>query len=155
MSMQRKLGFDTAPGVSSAWRHIYGELTDQHRKFHTSNLHFLPVVTLDERKRPWVSMLTGEDDKIGWIKERRGHRSRLELNTRIWEADPLWQNLRLVHDQEGDRVESLIAGVGVEVSTRRRNKLAGKMVGVRMDDQTRRVTIDVEVNEATGYAQRF
>ncbi|KAF6762155.1 oxidoreductase FAD/NAD(P)-binding protein [Ephemerocybe angulata] len=129
------MGFDKAPGVSDAWRSIYGELTQQHMRFHTSNLHFLPVVTLDKKGRPW-SFYTCE-----W-----------EPGRSVWEGDPFWENSR---EFGVDGTEMLIAGIGVEVSTRRRNKLAGKIKSVERNEEGRTVTFDVEVNEATGNCPKY
>ncbi|KAF5333624.1 hypothetical protein D9611_002569 [Ephemerocybe angulata] len=150
-AMHHKMGFDKAPGVSDAWRSIYGELTQQHMKFHTSNLHFLPVVTLDKKGRPWSSILASGTGEIGWIKPK-GYTT-LQLKPRIWEGDPFWENSGEFEDVEG--TEMLIAGIGVEVSTRRRNKLAGKVKSVERNEDGRTVTFDVEVNEATGNCPKY
>jgi hypothetical protein len=148
-AMQHKMGYDKAPGVSEMWRFIYGEMTDQHQKFHTSNLHFLPVVTLDKTGRPWSSILTGEDGNIGWITSSQRVASTLLLKPRVWEGDPFWDNADQF-DAQSDEEGMLIAGIGVEVSTRRRNKLAGKIKRLERNSESRRVMFDIRVDEATG-----
>ncbi|RXW14497.1 hypothetical protein EST38_g11357 [Candolleomyces aberdarensis] len=153
-AMQHKMGYDKAPGVGEMWRYIYGEMTDQHRKFHTSNLHFLPVVTLDKAGRPWSSILTGEDGTIGWITPAQRAASTLVLRPRVWEGDPFWENTDQF-DARDDGEGMLIAGIGVEVSTRRRNKLAGKIKRLERNDESRKIMFDVRVDEATGNCPKY
>lgn len=147
ISIQRKLGYEKAPGVGEGWRYIYGELTEQQRLFHTSNLHFLPVVTLDAKNRPWCSILTEKTGQIGWIESVLGDHTTLRMKPSVSMGDPFWDNLDGL-SREG-KEEALIAGIGVEVSTRRRNKLAGKLRNLQRDEH-RTVAFDFVVSESTG-----
>ncbi|KAJ3523199.1 hypothetical protein NMY22_g11545 [Coprinellus aureogranulatus] len=152
--MQRKLGYDQAPGLDQMWRYIYSEMTDQQRIFHTSNLHFLPVVTLDKKGRPWSSVLTGSDGQIGWIKSVKPTKSsRLEMKPRVTVGDPFWDNVDPFREEGSDGV--LFAGIGVEVSTRRRNKLAGKILNLQRDEESRDVTLTAHVYENTGNCPKY
>jgi hypothetical protein len=148
--MQQKLGYDQAPGLDQMWRYIYANMTEQQRIFHTSNLHFLPIVTLDELGRPWGSILASGDGKIGWIKSGPLGKSELKMKPRLWKGDPLWDTVGTFKEDESDEKAVLFAGIGVEVSTRRRNKMAGRIKAFERDEKGQ-VTLIAHINESTGY----
>lgn len=151
--MQRKLGYEQAPGLDQMWHYIYAEMTDQQRIFHTSNLHFLPVVTLDKKGRPWSSVLAAGDGQIGWIQSiKPKSKSRLEMKPKVWVGDPFWENVEPFGEEGSDGV--LFAGIGVEVSTRRRNKLAGKILSLERKEEDREVTLTAHAYENTGSVSR-
>jgi hypothetical protein len=72
------------------------------------------------------------DGQPGFLTSR--HLGELIMNARVWEGDPFTRN---VAASSGRPV--LIAGVGVEFSTRRRNKFAGYMETLENDGQVPRV----------------
>lgn len=147
--MQQKLGYDRAPGLDQMWRYVYASMTEQQRIFHTSNLHFLPVVTLDKLGRPWGSILASGDGEIGWIKSGPPGKSELEMKPKLWNGDPLWENVDPFVEDESDGKGVLFAGIGVEVSTRRRNKMAGKIRAFERGENGQ-VTLTTHVYESTG-----
>lgn len=59
----------------------------------------------------------------------------------VWEGDPIRESL---HDG------GLVAGVGVELTTRRRNKFAGKVEMSAWDERRGRVGMEIGINEAIG-----
>ena len=86
----------------------------QHQRFF-SNLSYLAFGTLDDRGRPWVSILTGEPGFIHAINS-----SHLAIVTDINPGDPLDANLKngmVVHD--GTNRWKPFAAVGVDFSNRR------------------------------------
>lgn len=86
----------------------------QHMYFF-SNLQYFIIGTLDSQGRPWASILTGDP---GFI--RAVSRNHLAMVTDISEGDPLLETLR-----EGWTVDEggrLIAGLGIDLTNRRRNK---------------------------------
>ncbi|KAH7101469.1 hypothetical protein BKA62DRAFT_657195 [Auriculariales sp. MPI-PUGE-AT-0066] len=140
------------PNTDVAYTWIAGEMSEQHFIFHTSNLHFLPFVTLDATGRPWGGILTGEKGLPGFIKlSERTPESLLKVSAKPWIGDPLAENLK---SSSKDRI--LAAGIGVEWSTRRRNKLAGyikaETVSWRKDGK---VDFDLVVNEAIGNCPKY
>ena len=71
----------------------------------------------------------------------------MSLRTELWEGDPFLDNL-VCGEREGEGM--FVAGIGVEVATRRRNKFAGKVVEVRRGKSSHSVEFDLVVNEAIG-----
>lgn len=149
VAIQRKLGYADAVKDHSS---IVGSfMPQQHRIFHTSNLPFIPVTTLDNEGRPWASIVSGSTGAIGFVESPNART--LSIHARVWDGDPLldtfraWASLR--HPQDTIAERFLIAGLGIEFSTRRRNKFAGLIQGVQ------RLTasdyqIDLAINETTG-----
>ncbi|KAG8721510.1 hypothetical protein FRC11_002896, partial [Ceratobasidium sp. 423] len=138
-AMHTKL--NTTHAVQFGYTAVRDHLPLQHRTFHTSNLSFLPLTTLDSRARPWVSLVT-RDGNPGFVESP----SEVELvvNADVWDGDPLRQNL------ERGR---LVAGVGIEWATRRRNKFAGVVKGVSWDGAS--VRLDMSVTQTLGNCPKY
>ena len=94
------------------------------------SLCFLPLASLDKDGRPWISMLSGTDGRRGFCTpgEGGGGRggSRLGVSTWLHPGDVLKENLR---DGKMLGGRKLVAGVGLELLNRRRNKMAGHIEG--------------------------
>lgn len=140
VAVRQKMGYDKIPNLSRAFDMISGEMPEQHSTFYTTRLHFLPITTLDEEGRPWGSIATGKGGERGFVRHPKYNTLIFDIES--WEGDPLLENLR----GEGT---SLVAGIGVEVSTRRRNKFAGAILKSKRDGVS--VSLDVEVTQAIGY----
>ncbi|KAJ5898770.1 hypothetical protein N7495_003514 [Penicillium taxi] len=153
ITIQRKLGFDKA--VTNSWSHIRDFMPDQHRLFYTSNLPFIPITTLDEEGRPWASIVAGTAGELGFVKSPDSRT--LSIHTRLWEGDPFLNTAKAWIDQGHQKVLSerfLTAGIGIELSTRRRNKFAGPIRSVqRLTDSD--YQINVEVIEAMGNCPKY
>lgn len=139
----QKLHYDGIMSTAYAW--ISSSLPGDQRRFHTTRLPFVPVTTLDEQGRPWGSIFAGRDGKPGFIKSPS--QGTLEMEVALWEGDPLMET----YQQFGKRDKMLAAGIGVEFSTRRRNKFAGWISSLVRKDNMFKLTI--EVNEAIGYVR--
>jgi hypothetical protein len=121
---------------------IQGDLPPEHAQFYETCLPFLPMTALDQSGRPWGSILAGRDGEKGFIRSRQY--TRLEVKAQTWDGDPLGDNLRLF-----DKVENLmVAGIGVEFETRRRNKFAG--VVSKINQSGHDIDMELLVNEAIG-----
>lgn len=73
------------------------------------------VGTLDDRGRPWASILTGEPGFIRPLSQNH-----LAVVTEVSNGDPILENLSHGHTViDGER---LIAGLGIDLTNRRRNK---------------------------------
>ena len=149
LSIQRKLGF--ADAVKDRWAAVRNFMPEQHRIFHTSNLPFIPTTTLDEDGRPWASIVAGPNGAFGFVQSPDDRT--LSVYARIWDGDPLldtvssWTSAK--HQRDAITGRSLIAGLGIEFSTRRRNKFAGHIQHVQqvtMSDYQ----IDLKITETTG-----
>ena len=138
-AIQRKLGFDGP--MSQAYTWIEAEMPEQHRTFHTTRLPFIPITTLDAYERPWSSIVAGPSGQPGFVTSPNW--DLLEMSIRTWDGDPLADNVALV-----DGKDMLTAGIGIEFSTRRRNKFAGRIFDVQQHGKAYKLR--VEVNQAIG-----
>lgn len=148
-AIQQKLGYHDA--VASSWRVTENFMREQHRLFHTSNLNFLPITTLDEDGRPWASFAAGSNGAIGFVTSP--DKNTLRLAVKLWHGDPMVDTLETWLDpaKRGETPEErfLIAGVGIEFSTRRRNKFAGRIQFVRKIADMK-YEVELFINEALG-----
>lgn len=103
---------------------VRDHMPNQHRTFHTSNIAFVPLTTLDSEGRPWVSLLSSSAGTTGFITSPSAVELRIDAD--IWEGDPVTRNLSNLKLQflEGG---PLVAGLGIEWASRRRNKFAGQL----------------------------
>ena len=118
---------------------LYTVMTTQHKEFFPT-LDHLPVTTLDAEGRPWASILTSSGNRNA-VAETPASYSLL-LNP-VWElGDPAEANLR-----DGMKVlgTTLIAGVGVEMRNRRRNKFAGYLTDIETVGETTRYSCRVNI----------
>ncbi|KAG8214287.1 hypothetical protein J3R82DRAFT_7426 [Butyriboletus roseoflavus] len=143
-AIQDKMGY--AGVMSQAWTWIEPEMPEEHQTFYTSRLPFIPVTTIDDRHRPWSSILAGPDGQPGFATSR--HLGELTLSAHVWEGDPFPQNVVAAIGSP-----ALIAGIGVEFSTRRRNKFAGYIETLEDDGPMLRVRS--VVNEAIGNCPKY
>ncbi|KIK39445.1 hypothetical protein CY34DRAFT_89195 [Suillus luteus UH-Slu-Lm8-n1] len=126
---------------------IVDRLPEQHRIFHTTRLHFLPVTTLDQQGRPWASFLCSNDGTPGFISSPTD--ALLMVKARLWPGDPIIQNCSVqLHDEK-----PLFSGIGLEVSTRRRNKFAGHISSVSFRDLDADFTFGV--TQALGLCPKY
>jgi hypothetical protein len=137
-----KTGYDKVP--SELFNYLSDYLPQQHSEFHSTRLPFLPVVTLDEEGRPWGSILTAKTGQTGFIHSPGYSRQTLIIEADLWNGDPLQNTKSLCGDMES----RLIAGIGVELSTRRRNKFAGSVVKFQRSGNA--IRLELEVNQALG-----
>ncbi|KAI0070493.1 hypothetical protein K474DRAFT_790053 [Panus rudis PR-1116 ss-1] len=145
ISLQKKLGFDGP--MARGYLVIKAEMPDQHRIFHTTRLPFLPMTVIDEHNRPWTSMFAGKDGLPGFIESPDPHV--LYMDIHMWEGDPFLDAAKLF----GKR-KFLTAGIGIEFSTRRRNKLGGHVKKLeKMSDYD--FHLEVEVNSAVGNCPKY
>ncbi|KAG2032733.1 hypothetical protein BDR03DRAFT_873388 [Suillus americanus] len=149
-AIQEILGFHEA--VSQSWTNIEGEIPEQHRNFYSTCLPFIPVTTLDSMGRPWSSILAGRDGEIGWASSKAY--DQLSMRAEVWDGDPLKANADYhAGITDGSQRKMLIAGIGVEFSTRRRNKFAGSVKAI--EKQGGLLDICTTVNEAIGNCPKY
>jgi len=130
-----------------SYTYISSYLPEQHRAFHTSNVPFFPVTILDESGRPWGSVFAGKGGETGFVKSPDEGSMTMDLAS--WEGDPLLENLRNQKDEKG---KMLVAGIGIELSTRRRNKFAGWIESSPIENGVTDVHLELHVNQSLGFA---
>lgn len=148
LAIQRKLGY--ADAVSDAWARISSFMPEQHRLFHSSNLPFIPMTTLDDEGRPWASIVAGSTGDIGFVNSPDART--LVINARLWDGDPLLDTARAwITSKHQTAVPEmfLTAGLGIEFSTRRRNKFAGLIRRVTCQRDLE-YQIDLNVSQTIG-----
>jgi ferredoxin-NADP reductase len=111
--------------------YINSDMPQQHADFF-AGLSYLPLATLDSQGRPWVSLLvtTSDDDPTLGINVHGGNRTDIIAQTSP--DDPFARVLKEMPPSA--EKERLFAGVGVDFSNRRRNKIAGSINEASVDD---------------------
>ncbi len=105
-------------------QYINSDMPQQHADFFAT-LSYLPLATLDHRGRPWVSLLvttSGDDSSVG-IKVLGDNLTDIVAETSPY--DPFARALQ--QEPASADEERLFAGVGIDFSNRRRNKIAGSI----------------------------
>ena len=105
--------------------YIQTNMPSQHAEFY-SELPYLPLTTLDNQGRPWVSLLITHSKEDAEIGINVLARSQLDVRAETNPYDPLVRALMQV-SKGSENEDMLFAGVGVDFSNRRRNKLSGKI----------------------------
>ncbi|PFH49490.1 hypothetical protein AMATHDRAFT_76159 [Amanita thiersii Skay4041] len=151
-AIHTKIGDLNNPSVMFLYTGIDGEMPPQHREFYTTRLPFIPVTVVDSSGRPWGSILAGEDGKLGFVSSPTF--STLVAKAKLWPGDPL---MDIINSRtEGSDKEVLIAGIGVELSTRRRNKYAGKITKLHhIDKSSGLIHLELDVNQAIGNCPKY
>jgi predicted pyridoxine 5'-phosphate oxidase superfamily flavin-nucleotide-binding protein len=143
--MQGKLNFGGE--ISMSWTMISSGMDAQHQEFHSTRLPFIPITTLDEVGRPWGSIFAGPGGETGFVKSPDHYTLVMDID--LWDGDPFMRNHKLWKRGQ-DQKKTLLAGIGIEFPTRRRNKFAGWITDIVVA-QGRRFKIGVNVNQALGY----
>ncbi|KAF8648100.1 hypothetical protein AX16_006409 [Volvariella volvacea WC 439] len=146
LSIHRKLKWDKDPAIKSLYMYIEGDLPGDQGRWHSTNLPFLPIVTLDSSGRPWGSILAGRDARPGFIRYPRY--STLSVDAKLWPGDPLHETAKTYGLKE-----MLVAGLGIDFAHRRRIKIAGKITKLNKDDDF--VKMDFNVNESIGNCPKY
>ena len=94
-----------------------------------SQLELIPIAALDSQGRPWASIVSNKNGKLGYVRpmlDRDERRSKLVLTVPVPEEHPLRFALEggATSKVEGGE-KKLMASVGVMLHNRRRNKLSG------------------------------
>lgn len=111
---------------------IETEMPRQHADFYNS-LTYLPLSTLDEQGRPWASILVTKsviDPSVGIIVSSD---KQLSILAQMNSYDPFVRAIKQHQSSSSDK-GLLFAGVGVDFTNRRRNKIAGTISFAEVDE---------------------
>ncbi|KAL0573091.1 hypothetical protein V5O48_008862 [Marasmius crinis-equi] len=161
-----KLDLNNDPKTRRNYMTIDDHMHPDQAVFHTTCVTLLPVVTVGEDGRPWVSILAPEDGLAVKAGGRRFIESPrhtvLTVTSKIWPGDPLLDTMKShkwdpedgssLEDENNDGM--LIAGLGVEFGTRRRHKFAGRVTNLKRSEDNH-VEFEVFVNEALGNCPQY
>ncbi|KAL4818806.1 hypothetical protein BDW67DRAFT_155989 [Aspergillus spinulosporus] len=137
--------------IATRYAAVENQLREQHRIFHTSNLPFIPLTVINRDGRPWAGIAAGRSGELGFVSSP--DLKTLVFGVRVWAGEPL---AAILHSWNGKEVGlgTLTAGLGIEFTTRRRNKFAGTIRDVRVKGEGEYV-VRVEVNEALGNCPKY
>ncbi|KAK0243638.1 hypothetical protein EDD85DRAFT_944965 [Armillaria nabsnona] len=145
-AIHQKVGIDKDHFLNWLYTSVEGDLPPDHGFFYATRLPFLPITTLDSLGRPWGSILASPDSEPGFISSPKC--MVLSFDIKMWDGNLFASNVR----ESGDK-EILIAGIGVEFSTRRKHKFAGKIMKRKGHGDGYR--FDIHVNEAIGNSPKY
>lgn len=134
-AVQRRLGF--AEGAEQRGRNIRDFMPDQHRLFF-AQLPFVMLGTLDRSGNLWATILSGGPGFLSSPDPRT-----LEIDAWPAEEDPA---------AEGLSVGSRVALLGIELPTRRRNRMNGRVADVGVSGFT--VAVEQSFGNCPQYIQR-
>jgi len=116
--------------ASSIPNFIQTDMPQQHAEFY-ADLSYLPLCTIDNQGRPWASILVTQSDIDPSIGINVSENNGLKLVSQMSPYDPFFRALeQTALDADA---KPLFAGVGVDFSNRRRNKIAGTIDSVGFD----------------------
>ena len=120
-------------------RYIEPTMPQQHADFY-AGLPYLPMATLDKQGRPWATVLVTQSDDDPKVGISATGQTGLEVLSLNGAYDPFVRALDSCADESPTQT-TLFAGVGVDFSNRRRNKLAGTVssFGMTAKEQLRLV----------------
>lgn len=117
LAVQDRMGVREKSDVMGR-RMIRPVLVDQHREFY-GELPFLVLGSVDPEGRPWASIIAGQPGFISTPDELT-----LDIAATPIEGDPLAENLHVGAD---------IGVLGIQLETRRRNRMSGRIKDLRED----------------------
>ena len=117
-----------------ARRVVRDHMPDQHREFY-ENLPFLVLGSVDGEGRPWASLIAGPQ---GFMTAPDA--THLAIKATPLPGDPLAQALK---------AGAQLGVLGIDLATRRRNRIAGNAVNISDDG------FDIEVVQAFGNCPKF
>lgn len=133
LAVQERVGVrDQVAGFAA--RVVHDHMPDQHRDFYAS-LPLIFVGAVDERGWPWASILAGSP---GFITAPDSHT--LEVKAGLLPGDPMEGALKTGVD---------IGILGLQLETRRRNRMSGRISQVHPD------SISIAVNQAFGNCPQY
>jgi len=132
--------------------YIHGDMPLQHAEFF-AGLSYLPLGTLDDQGRPWASLLvtqSNDDPSVGIIVA--GH-SQTDI---FAEANPHDPFVRALGEKQSPAPvsERLFAGVGMDFTNRRRNKLAG-MIKLKSNEPAGKVSLQLLTDQHLGNCPKY
>ncbi len=132
-------------------QYIDRDMSQQHADFFT-DLSYLPLAALDNRGRPWVSLLvtTSDDDPSIGIKVLGDNTTDVVAETSPYDPFARVLQQELTSADEG----RLFAGVGVDFSNRRRNKIAGSIGKTSVED-TGKMRLRLRSNQHLGNCPKY
>ncbi|SHH09646.1 pyridoxamine 5'-phosphate oxidase family protein [Cognatishimia maritima] len=127
------------------------DMPPQHADFF-AGLSYLPLATLDNQGRPWISLLVTTADNDPSIGIKVEGKNTMDVVAQTSPFDPFARALQQQPTSPGE--ERLFAGVGVDFSNRRRNKLAGS-IGTASVEQAGKLRLRLNSDQHLGNCPKY
>ena len=111
---------------------ISKDMPQQHADFFTE-LPYLPLAILDEQARPWASLLVTKSNDTPSVGIQVTAQGQMDVVAETNPFDPFARALTQTRASSTDG-RQLFAGVGIDFTNRRRNKLAGTIESASRDE---------------------
>lgn len=131
---------------------IEAEMPHQHAEFY-SELPYLPLATLDGRGRPWADLLVTQAKGVPSIGIKVTEQNRLSVVAEISTNTPFVRAL-VQAKSSSPECNRLFAGVGIDFSNRRRNKLAGTIDSVGFES-SRSISLNLSSTQHLGNCPKY
>lgn len=138
--------------TSSLPDYIDRNMPQQHADFF-SNLEYLPLATLDQMGRPWASILVTHSDKSKALGISVSASNQMRVIAESNPHDPFLSALYRKNRDSSARTQ-LFAGVGVDFRNRRRNKMAGSINQVTIE-QDGKVRLEITSDQHLGNCPKY
>lgn len=132
--------------------YIDRDMPPQHAEFF-SHLAYLPIATVDNQGRPWVTILTTASNDDPSVGIKLTGNNQLTINAYADTSDP-FVNAILESNHQSNKPTHLFAGVGIDFTNRRRNKIAGRIVNAAYDDNNA-LHLTLNSNEHLGNCPKY
>ena len=137
--------------IESIPHYIHADMPQQHTEFF-AGLPYLPLATLDRHGRPWVSVLVTRSENDPSIGIKVLGDNRMDVAAEANPYDPFARALTQEHKPDNER--RLFAGVGVDFTNRRRNKIAGA-IGASSVDEGGKISLQLVSDQHLGNCPKY
>ncbi|WP_216825121.1 hypothetical protein [Agarilytica rhodophyticola] len=132
--------------------YIYTDMPQQHADFYRE-LPYLPLAVLDEQGRPWASLLVTKSNSDSSVGIQVSLKNALNIVSPVNNFDPFIRALKQIDFASGNE-DVYFAGVGIDFSNRRRNKIAGKIQSAEFDSASK-LSLSLASNEHLGNCPKY
>ena len=138
--------------TESITSYIDSDMSKQQAEFF-ANLSYLPLATLDKKGRPWASILVTQSEQEPAVGIRVSWQNEISIVSKINPYDPFVRALFQTTISKSGTNERF-AGVGIDFSNRRRNKLAGVIKHADFD-LSAMLSLCLQSNEHLGNCPKY
>ena len=143
---RRRTPIDLAEQIPN---YINSNMPQQHAEFY-EGLSYFPLTALDERGRPWASLLVTKSEDDTSVGIEISTPNEMSITAQVNPFDPLVKAL----SQTKNQGVTPFAGVGVDFSNRRRNKVAGAIEKVH-SDSPEKINLQLKSDEHLGNCPKY
>ncbi|MEM9451562.1 MAG: pyridoxamine 5'-phosphate oxidase family protein [Cyanobacteria bacterium P01_E01_bin.6] len=132
--------------------YINTNMPQQQAEFY-AGLSYLPLAILDNKGRPWVSILVAKSMNDSSVGIKVSDNNEMNIVAQMNHLDPFIRILKQT-DLNIKNKRTLFAGVGVDFSNRRRNKLSGIITAASVDSAGQ-LSLSLKSDEHLGNCPKY